>query len=205
VAATVTPSPAAAASISQASPPPAHAGHTSVAVWAALLLVAAIALVGVWMLIRERRTSTARVEPQTPAAASATLERPSAVPPAPEQAWTAQVEWRGTGRHCTFCVVATTIDAGRTATLPASPLIEWPPADASAVRAMTEAVSTLEVSLLAAGWSPLPPGDAWFAKRFAWRPRAQETSTPQAAARPRRAARTRVRSARLGTGGPDTT
>ena len=43
---------------------------------------------------------------------------------------------------------------------------------------MSRAADELEAAMLAAGWKPLPPGEAWYAKRFAW---------PRAAA-PRRAA-----------------
>ena len=45
---------------------------------------------------------------------------------------------------------------------------EWPPAGAEAVSAMTAAVEALEIRVLAAEWQPLPPGDAWYARRFSW-------------------------------------
>ena len=48
--------------------------------------------------------------------------------------------------------------------------LEWPPASAAAVQALTDAVAELERELLAAGWVALEPGAGWFAKRFAWKP-----------------------------------
>jgi hypothetical protein len=86
------------------------------------------------------------------------------------RAWTAEIEWRHTKTESRFCVIArATQGVGETAVAQSSPL-EWPPTCAQSVEAMTDAVATLEASLEAAGWKPLPPGRAWYAKRFAWEP-----------------------------------
>lgn len=161
---TVTPAPAA-----PLPSPPARASDPSgaAAIWVGLMVVLLIAVLGPWTLVRERRRRPAATGPPTERAEPA---RPVGVPPAPEQAWTAEVEWRDSGRQGAFCVVATPAGGGATATLAESPPLEWPPAGPSAVHAMTAAVDALEAPLLAAGWSALPPGDAWFAKRFAWEP-----------------------------------
>jgi hypothetical protein len=50
--------------------------------------------------------------------------------------------------------------------------LPWPPKDDASVQAMTDASATLESVLLDSGWSALPAGDAWYAKRFAWEPQA---------------------------------
>jgi hypothetical protein len=49
-------------------------------------------------------------------------------------------------------------------------LLKWPPAGAAAVQGLADAVAELERALLAEGWTPLPPGPEWYAKRFAWIP-----------------------------------
>jgi hypothetical protein len=86
------------------------------------------------------------------------------------RAWTAEIEWRHTKTESRFCVIArATQGVGETAVAQSSPL-EWPPTCARSVQAMTDAVATLEASLEAAGWKPLAPGRAWYAKRFAWEP-----------------------------------
>jgi len=36
------------------------------------------------------------------------------------------------------------------------------------VRTLSDAGERLEAAVLAAGWRALPPGDAWYAERFAW-------------------------------------
>jgi hypothetical protein len=86
-------------------------------------------------------------------------------PPDPQQSWTAEVEWD----DARFAVVARTEDGGSGVRLATSAPLQWPPADAKAVRDLTRAAERLEASLLAAGWTALAPGAAWYAKRFAWR------------------------------------
>jgi hypothetical protein len=46
-------------------------------------------------------------------------------------------------------------------------------------------VKLLESTLVAAGWTPLPRGSAWYAKRFTWRPGARPRPTPATAGRTR--------------------
>ena len=51
------------------------------------------------------------------------------------------------------------------------------------MQALADAVKRLEAKLVAAGWTPLPRGSAWYAKRFTWQPGAQP---PAARATPAR-------------------
>ena len=85
-------------------------------------------------------------------------------PPDPGRAWIAEVEWDDTR----FAVVVRKREGGTGVRLATSAPLPWPPADAKAVRDLTRAAEHLEASLLAGGWTPLAPGAAWYAKRFAW-------------------------------------
>jgi hypothetical protein len=107
-----------------------------------------------------------------PAQASAQerLLGPTALPPATRQAWTAEVQWQQAGGESFFCVIARTAPGGGAAVVAKSEPVEWPPASAATVQRLTAAARELETLLVAAGWRPLPPGDAWYAKRFAWQP-----------------------------------
>jgi hypothetical protein len=97
------------------------------------------------------------------------LVRP-ALPPDAQRAWTAEVTWHETDAEARFYVMARSTHGGEAITIARSPALEWPPAGPESVQAVTEAVETLEVSLVAAGWTVLPAGAAWYAKRFAWKP-----------------------------------
>lgn len=99
---------------------------------------------------------------------------PAGSPPDRRLAWTAEIEWRLTDGASRFCVVAR--GAG-TVTVAQSRPLEWPPAGEAAVQAMTDAADELAATLTAAGWKALPPGQGWYAKRFAWEP----TSAPDEA------------------------
>jgi hypothetical protein len=101
---------------------------------------------------------------------------PAALPPATRQEWTAEVEWQQAETGSFFCVIARSARGAGTTVVAKSEPVEWPPAGAATVQRLTEAARDLETSLVAAGWRPLPPGDAWYAKRFAWQPVA---STPE--------------------------
>jgi hypothetical protein len=98
-------------------------------------------------------------------------------PPDPEQPWTAELEWRHEDDGARFCVVARPADGGSGVVIAASEPLEWPPADAPAVRQMRRAVARVESALRGSGWTPLPPGSAWYAKRFAWAPVAEPAGT----------------------------
>jgi hypothetical protein len=89
-------------------------------------------------------------------------------PPNVHRSWTAEVSWdhaEGKGR---FRVLASSKDDATTVVIAESEPLEWPPRGPASVQAMSRAADELESSLLAAGWKPLPPGEAWYAKRFAW-------------------------------------
>ena len=85
-------------------------------------------------------------------------------PPDPRRAWNAEVQWTDT---C-FAVIARAGQRGKEVSLATSRPLQWPPADQEAVTEMSRAVERLETAMLAAGWTPLPPGDAWYSKRFTW-------------------------------------
>jgi hypothetical protein len=90
-------------------------------------------------------------------------------PPDPLREWTAEIEWRPSAGGARFCASARTGKAGAVI-LAESPALQWPPSDPASVQALTDAAESLAATLAAAGWSPLPPGSAWYAKRFAWTP-----------------------------------
>ena len=172
-----------------ASAPRAGDDGAPLPVFAAAALLAALAAGLAVQRSRSRPTALARprwAAPLLPAAAAATMlpgQRPRSPritaladgpppssgddalrPPDPRRGWTAEVEWDGS---C-FAVVARTEDGGTGVRLATSAPLPWPPSDAKAVRDLTRAAEHLEASLLAAGWTPLAPGAAWYAKRFAW-------------------------------------
>jgi hypothetical protein len=95
---------------------------------------------------------------------------PGVVPPDPRREWTAEVEWRPTGRDTRFRALARRPDGGAAVAVAESPQLEWPPSDARSVEALTEAADALATTLEASGWKPLRPGGAWYAKRFRWDP-----------------------------------
>jgi len=90
------------------------------------------------------------------------------VPPDPDRAWSAEVEWEHAEGEGRFRVLARDKEDGSAVALAKSEPLEWPPRGPQSVQAMSRAADELESSLLAAGWKPLPPGEAWYAKRFAW-------------------------------------
>ena len=109
-----------------------------------------------------------------PDAESPSLPGPSPAPPQPDRAWAAEIGWHLGDGESQFSIVARPVDGGaEPITLGASSLLEWPPRGARSVQALTDAVKTLESTLVAAGWTPLPRGSAWYAKRFTWRPGAR--------------------------------
>ncbi len=118
--------------------------------------------------------------PATPAAAKTA----AGSPPDRRLGWVAEIEWRQTDGGSRFVVIAR--GAG-TVELAQSPPLEWPPRGPAGVQAMNDAAEKLADTLLAAGWKPREPGDAWYAKRFAWEPDVDEgadaaPSKPTAAA-----------------------
>lgn len=146
---------------------------------------------------RERRSRPAHPASATPAGASrrpneeglATPSNPSSLgsapgatvtsasgqattsrPPDPRRPWAAEIEWCEAGGEWRFRVLARTPGGEAPSTVVDSPPLEWPPSSETAVEALTRAAERLEAVMVAAGWKALAPGDAWYAKRFAWEP-----------------------------------
>jgi hypothetical protein len=95
-----------------------------------------------------------------------------AAPPDPHDRWTAEVVWSDHGPEGSFSVVARSAGgwAGEGVVVAESGALEWPPGSPASVQALTDAARELEAALAGAGWRPLAPGGAWYAKRFAWEP-----------------------------------
>ena len=114
-----------------------------------------------------------RDAPAAPAAAEASPVTPvvaparAGSPPDPRLTWAAEIEWRQIDDESRFCVIAR---GAETVEVAQSPPLDWPPEGPAAVQAVTDAADELAAMLVAAGWKPLPPGSAWYAKRFAWEP-----------------------------------
>jgi hypothetical protein len=103
-----------------------------------------------------------------------------ASPPDRTRAWTAEIEWRQSDAEGVFRVVARPTQGHGEATIAESARLEWPPKGRASVEGLRQAAEQLETSLLAAGWEPLPSGDRWYAKRFAWEAR-QPAEAPASA------------------------
>jgi hypothetical protein len=126
---------------------------------------------------------------EPPAAASPPPPAPSPggpAPPEPDRAWAAEIGWHLVDGASQFRVTARPVDgATEPITLRASSPVEWPPGGARSVQALTDAVKSLESTLVTAGWTPLPRGSAWYAKRFTWQPGARPRALPATAGRTR--------------------
>ena len=127
-----------------------------------LLLAGALIAIAILVLLRWR--SGRRAGP--PATAE---PLPLVVPPDPGLGWVAEIEWLQSGDEARFRVVARNAD-GPSCTLAESPRLTWPPAGTSSIEAMTTMVDRLAASLAQAGWSPMSPGETWYARRFGWEP-----------------------------------
>lgn len=91
-------------------------------------------------------------------------------PPDTARRWTAEIRWRHSDEEPRFWVVARDRQAGGVTVIARSEPLDWPPADPDAVQALVGATDALTESLVSAGWKPLPPGTAWFERRFEWEP-----------------------------------
>jgi hypothetical protein len=100
-----------------------------------------------------------------------------AVPRDERRVWAAEIEWREDAEGARFVVMACPTGSSAGATIAESPALTWPPTDSDSVRALVEAVTDLELALVAAGWTPVAPGRPWYAKRFAWEPPGDATPT----------------------------
>jgi hypothetical protein len=97
---------------------------------------------------------------------------PALHPPDPRAEWAAEIAWTSGATSSLFQVIARHA-AGQPLILAESAPVEWPPSRPQSIRGMSDAAEALNSRLLEAGWRPLPPGSAWYAKRFAWDPPAQ--------------------------------
>lgn len=139
-------------------------------------VIAAMAWIG-WRAIRtgavpplptRRRSASRARETERPP-----RRRPlaPAAPPDAALEWAAEIEWHhDPGGGSRFCIVASSDDATERTAVSESELLGWPPTGPEALDALKHAVEQLEAGALAAGWTPAPPGEAWYAKRFTWQP-----------------------------------
>jgi hypothetical protein len=173
-----TPEPGAGEAATPAAAPPAPSGRpreeegssqaTLRLIVAGVLAIVAFAA-GFRLAVRRPRPAADAAAPANgppaPVAAPAV-----AWPPATSRGWTAETEWRVEDGEARFRVVARAEHGAATAVVAESPGLQWPPAGAAAGRALTAAAEELETRMVGAGWRPLPPGDSWYAKRYAWEP-----------------------------------
>ena len=110
----------------------------------------------------DRQQPAARTEPP--------LRGPGVRPPDPERRWTAEIQWSRSGEVARFCVIARDERDASEPVLARSEPFDWPPEGTAAVQALVAAADALSEALTIAGWTPLPRGDAWYAKRFEWAP-----------------------------------
>jgi hypothetical protein len=66
--------------------------------------------------------------------------------------------------------VARDEDDGEAVTLAQSSPLQWPPDTADSVQALVDAAEALQRQLVAAGWSQVESGSAWYSMRFTWQP-----------------------------------
>jgi len=193
-----TPTPASATSAPSDGPREAGSSQATLRLAVAAVLAIIAFAAGFALAVRPSRgrspspTSAVALTPTTGPAAPQTIaaldrkdpsqppgtEQAVALPPATGRGWTAQTEWCPAGGEAYFRVVARATQGTATAVVAESARLAWPPAGAAAVPALTAAAEELETRLIAAGWRPLPPGDSWYAKRFAWEPVASMPAAP---------------------------
>jgi hypothetical protein len=105
---------------------------------------------------------------------------PPAAPPDAALEWAAEIEWHHEpGGGSRFRIVASSDGARERTAVSESEPLGWPPTGPESVDALRHAVEQLEAGALAAGWTPAPPGEPWYAKRFAWQPARVPPLTPR--------------------------
>jgi hypothetical protein len=177
--AAASPTPAPSATPAHKAPAPAtpassddNGPATGVLIFLALDALALLALAG-FILDRRRRPRGRRAAPRLQRASA-----PLRPPPDPDRSWVAEVEWRSAGDEAHFCVVAREHPTAEGTVLEQSAPLDWPPSGPDAVAALSAAADRLAETFTRAGWTSLPTGDAWYAKRFAWEPAAAAANGP---------------------------
>jgi hypothetical protein len=110
------------------------------------------------------------------------------VPGRPDIAWSAEIRWVEAESGARFVALARTGEQEEATVVAESPPLEWPPTGPAAVQALSDAVEELERTLLEAGWTSLPAGTEWYAKRFAWKPVGATPAVPRPAPPPQASA-----------------
>jgi hypothetical protein len=137
------------------------------------LIADAIALLAFGAVLRRRRRAERATTLAGPGQPAARRERKPVhlrPPPDPERAWVAEIEWRSAGGEARFCVVARDRPTAEGTVLARSAPLDWPPSGPDSVPALAAAAERLAATFTDAGWSSLPAGNVWYAKRFAWDP-----------------------------------
>jgi hypothetical protein len=159
--------PTAARTARPAQPAQSSGSGTSTVVAVMLLLVAFA--VGFALAVRPPGRLSRRRPESAPEPAPST-SRPMLEPPTRGDEWSAEIEWHMGAGEGRFRAVARAADGSQEAILAESPSVEWPPSGDTSLPTLATAAEELERGLIGAGWRPLPPGDAWYAKRFTWDP-----------------------------------
>ena len=170
-------------------PPPTAAGEGTrgvlLLIAAGLAAVSAVIAAMAWIGWRAMRTGAVPPLPKRRRSASPAreAERRPLAPAAPPDAaleWAAEIEWHNDpGGGSRFCIVASRDGATERTAVSESEPLGWPPTGPEALDALKHAVEQLEAGALAAGWTPAPPGEAWYAKRFTWQPARVPPLTPR--------------------------
>jgi hypothetical protein len=84
-----------------------------------------------------------------------------------EVRWDSDIRWDQELQSSCFYAVASPPHDDVERVVAESFEVEWPPTSDAGVHALVDAVDELDRSMVAVGWRPIEPGDAWYARRYA--------------------------------------
>lgn len=111
---------------------------------------------------------------------------PPPPPPAPSSApasWQAEIVWREATGRAMFAALGRERD-GEPVTIARSAVVAWPPRSPGSLEGLGRVLESLETAMVDAGWTPVTPGEAWYAKRFEWRGAGSPSPLPAAGESP---------------------
>lgn len=153
-------------------------------------LGAALAAIGLASLFVRRRRGekvpaegpAVRPSPALSSPAPSTA-RSTMPPPDPDRSWSAEIRWHEGADDHRFRVVAAAAQGRDETIVGESAGLRWPPESQDDIEGLRRAADELSASAIDAGWHPIAPGRAWYAKRFEWspvdRPAADESRGPR--------------------------